>query len=73
MDPVAQLLDLTKRWNEYEDIPRSQQLECRHIGEALNSAGGMKAMQDAYYAAKGQNRAASTIQAYWDGIGEWRW
>ena len=69
----AQLRELTRRWNTYEDIPRSQQLECRKIGTQLHAIGGEALMLDAYYDAKGQNLAASTIQAYWDGVGDWRW
>lgn len=70
---TEQLCDLTKRWTEWEDIPESQKSECRRIGKALNASGGMKAMQDAYYEAKGRNRAASSIQPFWDGVGDWRW
>ena len=41
---VQQLLELTKRWNAHEDVPRSQQIECRQIGERLHAAGGKSAM-----------------------------
>lgn len=71
-DLTEQLCQLTSRWTEYEDIPGSQQSECRSIGEALARRGGISAMRDAYYEAKGRNRAAATIQVYWDGIGDWR-
>ena len=70
---VEQLCELTKRWTEYEDIPGSQRAECRSIGQLLHKFGGMRAMQDAYYEAKGRNRAASSIQPFWDGVGDWRW
>lgn len=70
---IEQLKDLTKRWNDHEDIPRSQQLECAEIGKKLNTIGGMDLMTEAYYAAKGQNRSASPIQAFWLGIGDWQW
>lgn len=70
---TEQLCDLTSRWTEYEDIPASQKSECRSIGERLNKIGGISAMQDAYYEAKGRNRAASSIQPFWDGVGDWRW
>ena len=69
----AQLRELTKRWNAYEEIPMSQQRECREIGRVLNALGGMALMQEAYYDAHGENRCASVVAAYWDGIGEWRW
>lgn len=69
----SELRDLTKRWNAYEDIPRSQQLECKNIGHRLHADGGEALMRDAYYDATADNRAASVIAAYWDGIGEWRW
>lgn len=72
-DAITQLCELTKRWTTYEDIPKSQQYECREIGKRLWSLGGMNAMMQAYYVAKGNNLAASTVQAYWDGIGDWRW
>jgi hypothetical protein len=73
MTDTEQLIELTKRWNTFEDIPRSQQIECAEIGKRLNAQGGMQAMQKAYYAAKFHNKAASTIQAYWHGIGDWQW
>ena len=68
-----QLCELTKRWTIHEDIPRSQQSECRDIGRKLHGFGGEAAMRDAYYEAIGRNRAASMVAAYFDGIGEWRW
>jgi hypothetical protein len=67
------LIDLTKRWNQFEDIPRSQQLECADIGKRINAVGGFAAMQSAYREAKARNRSASVIQAYWHGIGDWQW
>lgn len=73
-DPdTQQLCELTKRWNQHEDIPRSQQLECAEIGKRINARGGMAAMQEAYYAAKRRNTAASVIAAYWHGVGDWQW
>lgn len=68
-----QLCELTKRWTAHEDIPRSQQLECRGIGRKLLALGGEAAMLDAYYEATGRNRASTVIAAYFDGIGEWVW
>jgi len=68
-----QLLDLSKRWNIHELVPRSQEAECREIGRKLNTLGGKELMTEAYYAATADNRAASVIAAYWDGIGDWRW
>ena len=70
---INQLCDLTKRWNEHEDVPPSQQSECKQIGRKLNESGGFKLMQNAYYEATAQNRAASVVAAYFDGIGDWRW
>ena len=69
----GQLRSLTKRCNEFEDIPRSQQIECRQIGEQLHAIGGKSVMQEAYYDAKSFNRAASVIAAYWDKVGDWQW
>lgn len=68
-----ELVNLTQFWNDYEDIPESQQKLCRRIGERLNAVGGFRSMVDAYYHAKARNRHAMTVQAYWDGVGEWRW
>ncbi len=68
-----QLRDLTKRWNRYEDIPESQRSECRNIGTQLHSLGRERLMRIAYYDAKEANPEVHTIQAFWDGIGEWRW
>lgn len=67
------LCGLTKRWTIHEDIPRSQQIECREIGRKLHALGGEAAMRVAYYEATGRNRAATVVAAYFDGIGEWRW
>jgi len=68
-----QLHELTKRWTTYEDIPRSQQLECTDIGKRIHALGKEALMRDAYYHATERNRAASVIAAYWDDIGDWRW
>ena len=70
---TAQLCELTKRWNTWQDIPRSQQLECKKIGERLNAVGGKAMMTDAYYEAKSFNAAASVVRAYWNGVGDWLW
>ncbi len=70
---TRQLLELTKRWNNHEDVPRSQQLECKAIGKNLNHVGGMSAMQDAYREARAANKDVHVIQAYWHGIGGWQW
>lgn len=70
---TAKLCELTKPWNEFDLVPKVQQEQCRAIGEALNALGGIEVMQDAYYEAKRKNRAASSIQPYWDGVGDWRW
>ena len=67
------LCDLTKDWNQHDLVSKVDREKCRAIGEALNAEGGMEAMQDAYYIAKGENRAASSIQPMWDGVGDWRW
>lgn len=68
-----QLRALTRNWNTYDDIPESQQKECIQIGKRLHALGGEGLMRDAYYDAKAANVAVTVIQAYWDGIGEWRW
>ena len=74
IDPLFQrLFDLTRNWNDYEDIPQSQQIECRQIGKDLHAAGGIEKMRAAYYAAKGRNPHVHVIQAYWDNVGDWRW
>jgi hypothetical protein len=72
-DLFEKLKDLTKRWNAYEDVPGSQQAECRDLGKKLHAAGGMPLMREAYYEATAENRAASVIAAYWDGVGDWVW
>lgn len=70
---LAELRCLTKFWTIYEDIPVSQQRQCREIGRKLNELDGYPLMREAYYDAKGENPAASVIAAYWDGIGGWQW
>ena len=72
-DLVEQLCELTSRWNDFEDIPESQQRECRKIGEGIHAEGGKQAMIAAYYEAKARNPHVHVIQAYWDGVGDWRW
>lgn len=39
----------------------------------LYALGGEALMREAYYDAKAENPAVTVIQAYWDGIGGWRW
>lgn len=70
---VDQLKNLTASWNEFDLVPKEQQDECRKIGEQIFAMGNEDLMQKAYYMAKEQNRCASVISAYWDGIGSWRW
>jgi hypothetical protein len=70
---IDQLCELTKRWNIYEDVPKSQQAECRAIGLVIYELGQEPLMREAYYTAKGLNKAASVVAAYWDGIGGWQW
>ncbi len=72
-DLTDKLVNLTQFWNDHEDIPKSQQNACRAIGKQLHEAGGHRYMTDAYYHAKARNRHVTVIQAYWDGIGDWRW
>ena len=68
-----ELRRVTAMWNTYEDIPKSQQALCRQIGVRLHALGGEPLMREAYYHAKAANPAVTVIQAYWDGIGDWRW
>lgn len=70
---LAELTALTAQWNATDLIPVEQQMECKRIGEELNKIGGIHLMRQAYYSAHQANRCASVVQAYWDGIGEWRW
>jgi hypothetical protein len=70
---TKQLIKLSESWNRYDLVPDDQKVEAARIGRELNTIGGMDAMQRAYYAAKQQNKDAGIVQAYWDGIGDWRW
>lgn len=72
-DLTCELIKISDEWTAHDLVPDRQKANVIRIGVALNSAGGMPAMQYAYYAAKNSNPHASVIQAYWDGIGEWRW
>lgn len=69
----ARLHKCSRGWNQEDLVPDHQKRECRRIGEALNGIGGMDLMQEAYYHAKGENPNVHVIQAFWDGIGDWRW
>jgi hypothetical protein len=77
MSERLQLFDklaaITDNWTEHEDVPRSQQLAVKEIGRNLYDLGKEGLMREAYYHAKGSNRAASIVQAYWHGIGDWQW
>ena len=70
---TADLIALTTHWTEHEDVPGSQEGKCKEIGRRLHELGGMHAMQEAYREAKATNRAASVVQAFWHGIGDWQW
>lgn len=70
---TSELVDLTKGWSQFADVPKGQQITCAAIGRRLHSMGGKAAMQEAYYKAKASNRAAGVIAAYWHGIGDWQW
>ena len=70
---VKKLIELTKQWNPFDDVPEVQQKECREIGEAFNELGGIDVMREAYYRVKAINQCCSVMAAYWDGIGEWKW
>ena len=76
MKTIPQLVDelkaITASWNEFDLVPKDQQAKCRKIGVELHAMGNEDLMQKAYYMAKEQNRSASVIQAYWDGIGNWK-
>jgi hypothetical protein len=72
-DLFAELRRVTAMWNGYDDIPKSQQGLCRAIGLRLHALGGEDLMREAYYDAKAANPDVHVIQAYWDGIGDWRW
>lgn len=69
----SELRRVTEQWNTHEDVPKSQQALCRQIGVRLHALGGEELMREAYYDAKDNNRYVTAIQAYWDGIGDWRW
>lgn len=73
MNDVERLIKLTRDWNRHDLVPDNQKKACREIGIALNDAGGLDAMRSAYHEAKDHNPDVHVIQAYWDGIGEWRW
>lgn len=70
---IAQLVFLTRTWNEFDAVPVAQQETCREIGVQLNDIGGIELMREVYYIAKSKNRCVCVVQAYWDKIGEWRW
>jgi len=69
---VQELLDLSRWWTEYEDVPKSQQTRCIALGKQLHVEGGEDLMREVYYRVKQENRAASVMRYYWDGIGDWR-
>lgn len=67
------LSTLIKDWNEFDLVPDEQKEEAKQIGELLYKQGGHQLMMDGYYHVKQQNRCASVLQAFWDGIGVWQW
>ena len=68
-----ELYELTTRWTIHEDIPRSQQRECRALGQRIYTESGHAGMVEACREAHTRNLAASIVAAYWDGIGNWQW
>ncbi len=70
---TADLCRLTAGFNEFDIPGKFIRERIRVIGGRLNDSGGIQAMRGAYYQAKRENPYASIIQAYWDGIGDWRW
>ena len=72
-DLFTALAALSDQWAMDGQVPGFQIAECVAIGRELYNLGGEALMQEAYYHAKGSNRCASVIQAYWDGIGDWQW
>ena len=47
------LIAISRDWNQYDLVPEKQKAEVRAIGSALNSSGGIGAMQAAYYEGSG--------------------
>jgi hypothetical protein len=70
---TARLIELTRNWNPMDDVPKSDQKKAKEIGIELWEAGGIHMMQDAFYEAKGRNKTAGALAAYWHGIGSWQW
>lgn len=68
-----ELCALTASWDNNRLTTNDERKKARAIGEKLHKLGGLDAMREAYYAAKAQNRAAMSVQAAWDRVGQWRW
>lgn len=71
-DIYGDLLDLTQHWNASDDVPLTDQRKAVALGEELHHRGGFRLMQDCYYGARSENKYASILNVYWDGIGHWR-
>ena len=70
----SQLRRLTESWTIHDAAYSDPVVNrCRIIGQELNDLGGAVLMREAYYDAKAANPAVTVVQAYWDGIGDWRW
>ena len=70
---IDELLKLTRYWNAYDLVGKEDQKRITEIGRELDKMGGYDLMLYAYRTVKSANRYVTAIQAYWDGIGAWKW
>jgi hypothetical protein len=70
---IDRLLTLTRDWNAFDLVDEQVKQECRLIGEELDKLGGYDLMLYAYRTARAANKCSTAVQAYWDGVGAWRW
>ena len=66
-----ELYRLISFWTLHEDIRETERRTAVRIGKAFYDIGGERLMRDAYYNARARNRAASVLNLYWNGIGDW--
>lgn len=73
-DETARLLELARAWNDHDPIPDGHKAEVKAIGEQLHGKGGWPLMSKVYENVRKRSTVDSClIEAWWDGVGDWRW
>jgi hypothetical protein len=72
-DESDRLLAMAKLWNATDPAPPGHKQEVRSIGQHLHAKGGWDLMSAVYDHVRERRAYPHLIEAWWDGIGDWRW